>query len=64
MLMAERAKPGEGLALGHRPTTKKPWLLKLPKHPPPPPQLAISALSTKTATGPITSHGFHRNIEP
>src|SRR5579885_1668533 len=64
MLIAVRANPGDGLAVGHSPAMKKPCALKLPKHPPPPPQLAIRVPSTNIATGATTSHNFHRNIEP
>ncbi len=64
MLMAESENPGDGVELGQSPAMNCPLLLNPPKHPPPPLQLASVVPSTNTATGAITSHNFHRNIEP
>jgi len=61
--MESRAKPGEAVELGHTPEMNVPELLKLPKHPLLPPQLAIIVATRKTPTGAITSHIFQRNIK-
>jgi hypothetical protein len=63
MLIAARAKPGEGLAVGQRPAINTPLLLKDPKQVLPLLQLATATPRTNTATGATTSHSFHRNIE-
>ena len=63
MFIPTRAKPGDGLAVGHSPGMKTPLLLNEPKQLFPPPQLAIVTARTNTATGATTSHSFHRIIE-
>lgn len=63
MLMPASANAGEGLAVGQRPATNIPLLLKDPKQLLPPPQLAIVTPRTNTPTGRTTNHSFHRNIE-
>jgi hypothetical protein len=63
MLMPANANAGEGLAVGQRPATNIPLLLKDPKQLLPPPQLAIVTPRTNTPTGRTTNQSFHRNIE-
>jgi hypothetical protein len=62
MVIPASENPGEGLAVGQRPATNTPLLLKEPKQLLPPPQLAIVTPRTNAATGRTTNHNFHRNI--